>query len=155
VSSVDQLAQRLRSHSLSLAVAESLTGGLLASQLAAGPEAGRWFSGGVVTYTREAKQKVLGAGDGPLVSEETAWKMVEGVTRLFGSSAAVAVTGAGGPDGHDGAEPGEVWIAARVGDLARTCRYDFDGSPHAICDQTCLSAIDLLASVLDEAVHHV
>lgn len=113
--SVGQLAEQLRSHSLTLAVAESLTGGLLASQLAAGPGAGRWFSGGVVAYTREAKLKVLGAGDGPLVSAETAGKMVEGVTRLFGSSAAIAVTGAGGPEGHDGAEPGEVWIAARVG----------------------------------------
>lgn len=39
-------------------------------------------------------------------------------------------------------------------DVERRCRYDFDGDPRSICDQTCLAAVDLLASVLDEAVHH-
>jgi nicotinamide-nucleotide amidase len=145
---VDRVAGLLVDLSWSLAVAESLTGGLLASRFAAGPEASSWFLGGVVAYTRETKQKVLGAGDGPLVSEQTAVEMAQGVASLLGARVSVAVTGAGGPQGHDGAEPGEVWLAVRIGDHTRTQQCQLDGGPEAICEETCELAVSLLGSTL-------
>jgi nicotinamide-nucleotide amidase len=143
--SVDRVARILIDRSWSLAVAESLTGGLLASRFAAGPRASSWFLGGVVAYTRETKRKLLGAGDGPLVSEQTVVEMAQGVAALVGAHVAAAVSGAGGPEGHDGAEPGDVWIAVRVGDHMRTQRCHLSGDPETVCSRTC----DIAASLLD------
>jgi nicotinamide-nucleotide amidase len=143
----NDIAQYFRQQSLSLAVAESLTGGMLASQLAAAPEASHWFSGGIVAYTKAAKQRILAVGDSPVVSEETAVQMVRGVAALFGSDASVAVTGAAGPDGQEDAEVGEVWIAVKVGNDERAEKRMFNGDPSAICQLTCEAAVELLATV--------
>jgi nicotinamide-nucleotide amidase len=141
---VDRVGSLLIGHSATLAVAESLTGGLLANRFAAASHAGSWFLGGAVTYTREAKQRVLHAGYGSLVSERTALEMARGIRRLYESDLGVAVTGAGGPDGHDGAEPGEVWIAL-VGPRGEVAAcHTFDGDPLEVCRRSCDSAVTLV-----------
>lgn len=147
-STMARIARVLRTQDLSLAVAESLTGGLLSGRFAAGPDATEWYRGGIVAYTRRVKQEVLGAGNGRLVSKQTACEMARGVSDLLSSDMAVAVTGAGGPDGLDGAEPGEVWIAVRCCGDASAWSFTFTGDPEEICEQTCTAAIERVATVL-------
>lgn len=138
------IGEALSRRSWSLSVAESLTGGLLVNRFAEAEGASDWLAGGVVTYTRPAKQTVLGAGDGPLVSERTATQMATGAARLFATEVALAATGAAGPAPHDGAPPGEVWLAVVIGEQVTAARHDFEGDAVAVCRQTCEAAVALL-----------
>lgn len=100
-----------------LATAESCTGGAIASQLTAQAGASRYFRGGVVAYSNEVKECVLGVQHSTLeqygaVSEQTAREMAEGVRERFDSDYAIATTGIAGPDGGTPTKPvGTVWIA--------------------------------------------
>lgn len=106
----------LRDAGLSLACAESLTGGGVAARITSVAGASDAFRGSAVVYTADAKRDVLGvspqtiAGPG-VVSETCAREMAAGARRLFAADLAVALTGAAGPDPHDGAPPGTVWLA--------------------------------------------
>lgn len=107
---------------LTLAVAESCTGGNIASQLTALAGASAYFKGGVVAYSNEVKKNVLGVQHKTLevygaVSEETACEMVQGVRQRLGADVAIATTGIAGPDGGTREKPvGTVWIAVADGD---------------------------------------
>ncbi|HEX6230267.1 MAG TPA: competence/damage-inducible protein A [Actinomycetota bacterium] len=106
----------LAERGLTLACAESLTGGGLGELITAVPGASAYFLGSAVTYSSQAKRSVLGVsastleGPGP-VSRECAAEMAAGARRVFGAGVAAALTGAAGPEPHAGAEPGQVWIA--------------------------------------------
>ena len=114
---------------VTLAVAESLTGGAVAAALTGISGASDVFLGGVVAYQAEVKRAVLGvpeamlAGPGP-VSEEVARAMARGVRDLLGADVAVATTGVAGPSSHGGKPPGTVCIAAVSADgaVSRTVR---------------------------------
>lgn len=105
----------LAERGLTLACAESLTGGGLGERITAVPGASSYFLGSAVTYALDAKRAILDVsaetleGPGP-VSRECAAEMAAGARRLFGADVAVALTGAAGPETHGGAEPGQVWI---------------------------------------------
>ena len=107
----------LTERSLSLATAESCTGGTIASSLTAQAGASAYFKGGVVAYSNEVKECALGVQHSTLeahgaVSEETAREMAEGVRRRLGADLAIATTGIAGPDGGTKEKPvGTVWIA--------------------------------------------
>ena len=146
---IRRIARTLQRLSVTLAVAESLTGGMLTSRFAAGPEASSWLAGGVVAYTRHAKQNALGVGDDPLVSEETARQMARGAQHLLGADVSVAVTGAAGPTVEDGAEVGEVWIAAKLSERELIDHHVFNGGPHAVCEQTCEAAVQLILALVE------
>jgi nicotinamide-nucleotide amidase len=109
-----ELIDALRRNGLSLSVAESLTGGLLASALIDIPGASDVFLGGVVAYTAQAKGEVLGVAEEALaygvVSKEVAIAMAQGARELFGSDYALSTTGIAGPGPQDGQEPGTVWL---------------------------------------------
>jgi nicotinamide-nucleotide amidase len=121
---------------------------LLSSRFAARPAASDWYRGGIVAYTREVKQKLLGVGNGRLVSEQTARETARGVSDLLSSDVAVAVTKAGGPDRLDGADPSEVWIAVRYGRNEVAHGFAFPGDPDETCEYTCAEAIDLVDVML-------
>lgn len=112
----------LMQRGLTLAVAESCTGGNIASQLTAQAGASAYFKGGVVAYSNEVKENVLGVQHKTLevygaVSEETACEMVQGVRQRLGADVAIATTGIAGPDGGTREKPvGTVWIAVADGD---------------------------------------
>ena len=119
---------------LSLATAESCTGGTIAARFTALPGASAYFRCGVVAYSNEAKAEVLGV-DADLirrcgaVSEEVARQMAEGARRISGSDYAVATTGIAGPTGGTDAKPvGTVWIAvatpARTVAVVKQCGND-------------------------------
>ena len=119
------VARLLRERGRTLATAESITGGGVSERMSRAPGSSASFVGGAVTYTPEAKERVLGVSrttlDGPgVVSEACAREMAAGARALFGADVAVSLTGAAGPEPHAGAEPGTVWIG-----------LDTDGVQHA------------------------
>jgi len=135
---------------LTIGVAESLTGGLVASTLAAAPGAGEWFRGAIVAYAADVKHDVLGTGDHPVVSRGMAEAMAEGAADRLDADVTVALTGVGGPDEECGVPPGTVWIAVhRRPDLTRATLEQFAGDPKEVCDASVLRALELLLEVLD------
>ena len=98
-----------------LACAESLTGGGVGERLTGVPGASASFVGSAVVYTAEAKRRVLGVPDDVLargtVTEACALAMATGARELYGADLALALTGAAGPEPHDGAAPGTIWVA--------------------------------------------
>jgi nicotinamide-nucleotide amidase len=127
-----EVSELAREHRLSIAVAESLTGGMTASALAAAEAASQWFRGSLVAYASEVKHEVLGVPPGPVVSAEAAEAMARGVRRLLGADVAVAVTGAGGPDPQDGQEPGTIFVGLDDGTDIQVRELHLDGDPQEI-----------------------
>lgn len=109
--------KQMREQGLTLATAESCTGGLVASRLTDVPGASDVFTHGFVTYANRAKVEVLGVTASALqqfgaVSEEVARQMAEGALRVSGASIAVSVTGIAGPGGGTADKPvGTAWLA--------------------------------------------
>ncbi len=122
---LDELVHKtLTGRGLTLATAESCTGGNIARLLTAQAGASVYFKGGVVAYSNEVKECALGVKHTTLeaygaVSEETVREMVEGVRTRLGADLAIATTGIAGPDGGTAEKPvGTVWIA--VADATHT-----------------------------------
>ncbi|MBK0419129.1 CinA family protein [Leucobacter sp. CSA1] len=139
-----------RNRELAVASAESLTGGLLSSHLAAAEGASEWFRGGLVAYARSVKHEVLGVPEGPVVSARAAARMAVGVRQLLRADYAVAVTGAGGPDSQDGRPPGTVYI----GTVGRSGRQnielvELDADPQEVLRQTVLRALEALLTCME------
>lgn len=149
---VARIADLASARSLRVACAESLTAGAIASALARGEGASSWFGGGVVSYMSEVKFEVLGVTEGPVVTDSCAREMVEGVARLLGADAAVAVTGVGGPGEEEGQPSGTVFAATRVDGRVEVTRHRFDGDPPEVLDQTVAVALDRLLARLQGAL---
>jgi nicotinamide-nucleotide amidase len=113
---LDEVVGRLlRAAGRTIACAESLTGGSFSARLARAPGASDYLLGSAVCYDVEAKRSLLGVSaetiDGPgVVSRECAAEMAAGARKLFGADIVVSLTGAAGPEPHDGAPPGTVWV---------------------------------------------
>lgn len=121
----------LRDHGLRLAVAESCTGGAIASTVTSVPGASAVFCGGVVAYSNEAKRDLLGVpmeaveADGA-VSERVALAMAAGARAAFGADVGLATTGIAGPTGGTPEKPvGTVWLAYDDGASTRAVRLQF------------------------------
>jgi len=108
----------LRERGLTLAAAESLTGGMIGSRLCDVPGASDVFRGGVVSYSSDVKFDVLGVPEGPVVTEDAARAMAEGVRRVIGADVGIAATGVAGPAEQEGRPAGTVCLAVAVGDPA-------------------------------------
>ncbi len=110
----------LRASGRTLACAESLTGGGVGARVTAIPGSSAAFVGSAVVYTAEAKGRVLGVPDHVLaagtVTEACALAMAVGARDLYGSDVSLALTGAAGPEPHDGAPPGTIWVAIAAAD---------------------------------------
>lgn len=111
-----EVLRLLQARGETLAVAESLTGGLVAAEVTAVPGASRVFRGSVTAYATELKHEVLGV-DGTLLAErgavdaEVALQMAAGVRKVMGADWGVATTGVAGPDPQDGQAVGTVFVA--------------------------------------------
>ena len=114
---IRSIGQILLARRMKLAVAESCTGGLLGARITSVAGSSAWFTGGVIAYANDVKQKLLGVPRALLerhgaVSKAAAIAMAKGVRRLVRADFAVAVTGIAGPSGGTRAKPvGTVWIA--------------------------------------------
>jgi nicotinamide-nucleotide amidase len=140
-----------------LAVAESLTGGMVAAELTAAPGASRAFRGSLTAYATDVKHSLLGV-DGALLTErgavdaEVARQMAAGVRRLLGADWGVATTGVAGPDPQDG-QPGTVYVAvAGPGGGVRGQKLKVDGDRPGIRSESVQAALRLLLGELIENV---
>jgi len=137
-----------------LAVAESCTGGLIAKLLTDVPGASRYFIGGWVVYSNDAKQRELGVDSALLqaagvVSEPVARKMAEGAVKRAGATYGLGVTGVAGPAGGSSEKPvGTVWIALawKEGASLRSCAEcgHFPGDRAAIRERAARAALNML-----------
>ncbi|HEX6420309.1 MAG TPA: competence/damage-inducible protein A [Acidimicrobiales bacterium] len=143
------VAARLVARGLTLAVAESLTGGLVASRLVEAPGASDWFRGGVVSYAPEVKFSVLGVPEGPVVSGQAAAAMATGVRDLLGADVGLGVTGVAGPTSLEGHPPGTVHLGAVVGDGdPATTSVRLPGDRLRVRQFACISLLDMLRRML-------
>ncbi len=145
----DAIASRLLARHATLAVAESITGGLIASRLVNVAGASNWFRGGVVSYATEVKHQVLAVPEGPVVSESAAQSMASGVRALLGADIGLAVTGVAGPNEQEGQPVGTVFVGVdRSGQLgARALRLA--GDRPRVRAYAAISALDVLRRALD------
>lgn len=140
---------------LSLAVAESLTGGELAATLVSVPGASDVFQGGIVSYTAEVKASVLGVSRDLLAARGTvhpdvAEQMAEGACRVLGTDVALATTGVAGPGPSESHPAGTVYVALRIGARSTSRGCSFDGDRAGIRAQAVRAALNLLMEELGE-----
>ncbi|HET6794154.1 MAG TPA: competence/damage-inducible protein A [Acidimicrobiales bacterium] len=139
------VAHRLVAAGLTLGLAESLTGGLVASRLVNVPGASDWFKGSVVAYDSAIKYRLLGVPEGPVVSEQAALAMAEGARRVLGADVGLAVTGVAGPTEQDGMEVGTVFTGLALPDRdPEAVRGRLPGDRDRIRQFSTISALDLL-----------
>lgn len=167
VDTAARVLEELAERGQTLAVAESLTGGLLAGHLTAVSGASRAFRGAVTAYATDLKRDLLGV-DGALLDErgavdaEVARRMAGGVRRVLRADWGVATTGVAGPDPQDGKPVGTVFVAVAgpasggaeataapaaqraAGGPARTAELRLPGDRASVREATVLAALDLL-----------
>ena len=138
-----------------MVTAESCTGGWIAKVLTDIPGSSAWFEAGLVAYSYEAKEALLGVNPRTLertgaVSQETVTEMVSGALARYGASVAVAVTGIAGPGGATPGKPvGTVWIGwKRRGGYAHAQMFHFDGDREAVRRQTVAAALAGIQKIL-------
>lgn len=146
----------LTGQKLTLGVAESCTGGLIAHRLTNVPGSSNYFLGGIVAYAYDVKERVLNVRHDTLyehgaVSRETALEMARGARRLLGSDVAIAVTGIAGPSGGTPEKPvGLVYIALSARDFERCERYVWSGDRLQNKQQSSEAALRILRQYLEE-----
>ena len=145
----DAIASRLRARAATLAVAESITGGLIASRLVNVAGASTWFRGGVVSYATEVKHQVLHVPEGPVVSEAAARALASGVRALLGADIGLAVTGVAGPDEQEGQPVGTVFVGLDLGGQVEARALRLAGDRPRVRAYAAISALDALRRVLD------
>ena len=145
----DVVAGRLTARGMTLAVAESVTGGLIASRLVNVVGASIWFRGGVVSYASDVKFDVLGVPRGPVVSADAAKAMAVGVRTLLGSDVALSVTGVAGPEEQDGLPAGTVFVGIALGDRVEHVELHLPGDRPRVRAYSAIGALDALRRALD------
>lgn len=146
----EHVVSLLKKYDLTLAAAESLTGGLFCSKIVNVPGASFVLKGGFVTYSNKAKRKMLGVKKATLakytaVSKEVAEEMAKGAAAEMGADIAVSMTGIAGPDGGTEEQPvGLVFIACLAKGKVTVKKYQFKGNRQKIRENAVISALDLV-----------
>lgn len=154
-SEAETLVSLLRLKGKTVSTAESCTGGLIGVSITDIPGASEVFLGGVVSYSNDVKEGILGVSHSVLiehgaVSEQTARQMVEGSMRLFDSDYAVAVTGIAGPGGATPEKPvGLVYIAVADGPRTVVTCNVFKGDRQEVRESTVREACSLLTDMVE------
>ncbi len=167
---IEQVIARLRERGMTLAVAESCTGGRLAAAFTEAAGASEFFAGGVVAYSNEVKIAVLGVGRETIecngaVSCQVAEEMACGARRATGADLAIAITGIAGPGGGTPDKPvGTVWIAVAgpsngdsnsdnnsYGAVAAQKFYFADRTRTEVMESTVEAAIEMVLENLTES----
>lgn len=145
---VGAIGDLLRKRGVTVAVAESLTGGMLGAELSGAGGSSDFYKGGVVAYWTEAKASVLGVDDSILagpgaVSEEAALAMAEQVARRFDADLGLATTGVAGPAEQEGKPVGTIYVAATFGGHSEVRHVRGYGDRHNIRQVAVTAALDL------------
>lgn len=148
------LAARL---GLTVATAESLTAGMVASALADVPGASSVLQGGIVAYQVSVKQNILGVDAELLatagaVDPGVAVAMAEGARRILAADIGVSTTGVAGPSAHEGKPVGTVFTAISTRSDTRSSEHHFDGDREQIRTASRDAVLDELGRLLGEAV---
>ena len=152
---ITEIAAILKSHQYRLVTAESCTGGGVAYFLTNLAGSSEWFDCGFVTYSNEAKIKMLGVNETTIhsqgaVSEETAREMAEGALKKSRAELSLAVTGIAGPAGGSQEKPvGTVWFAFAGRDFETRARKEiFTGGRQAVREKSILFVLQELLNIL-------
>lgn len=147
-----ELVELLIERRLTIAIAESLTGGLLVSDLIATPGASATVLGGVVAYNTELKRSVLGVDASILnvhgaVHPDVAAQMASLVREVLAvdgvqADIGVSTTGVAGPDWQDGRQPGTVFIGVAIDSDLRVSAHEFEGDRASIRRQATDAAVN-------------
>lgn len=152
-----EVAKLLEEKKLHVATAESCTGGLIAGTLVNVPGISAWFEEGYVTYSNQAKEKLLHVSHETLeafgaVSAETAEEMARGAAAAAGVQAAVVSTGIAGPDGGTPEKPvGLVYLGCFCKGKVCVKRHLFTGDRAQVRAQSVQAALELLQQMLQQA----
>jgi len=153
-----QVGERLRDRALTIATAESSTGGLIAKRLTDRSGSSAYVIGGVVAYADAVKQQVLGVQEQTLidhgaVSDPVAQEMADGVRRLLGTDVALSVTGIAGPTGATASKPvGLHYVGLSTPDGTWVRRHVWHGDRAANRQAAADAAFRLLLDYLDGAL---
>jgi nicotinamide-nucleotide amidase len=134
----------LREKSYSLAVAESVTGGLVAARLTDIPGASDVLRGGIVAYASEVKFRDLGVPRGPVISEDCALAMAVGVRERFGTDVGIATTGVAGPGEQEGQPVGLVYVGIALPGHVEAQPVRLPGDRRRIREYGVISVLNLL-----------
>ncbi len=142
---------QMRSLGLSLGLAESVTGGLVAGRLTNVPGSSDVLRGSIVSYASEVKFDVLGVTPGPVVNESTAVEMAVGAKRVLGSDVGLALTGVAGPAEQDGVKPGTLCVGLAMPDGSTQSRtLQLPGVRDQMRQLSVISALDFLRRALSD-----
>lgn len=149
---IERLSTAARAGGATVAVAESLTSGAVASAIGRGESASEWFAGGVVAYLMRVKEAVLGVRPGiDPCSAECAEQLARGVRERLDAEVAVSTTGVGGPDPEDGHPAGTVFIGWATADEVGHRFLQIDGPPEDVVEETVEAAVSLLADLTEKS----
>jgi nicotinamide-nucleotide amidase len=148
-----ELIQKLSQQHLTISVAESLTGGLVAASLTQIPGASAVFKGGIIAYRDEIKQQVLKVDPALItkftsISEPVAQSMATNIREIMNTDIGIATTGVAGPDKSDGFAPGIVFVAISIGDHKICQKLELVGDRTQIRDQSVNEIFKLTLSQL-------
>lgn len=143
---IARLSEVAEQRGLRIGVAESLTSGRLASTVGAGADASDWFTGGIIAYLTDVKERVLGLvpGTDPC-SAECAEQLARGARELLDADLCVSTTGVGGPGPEGGHAPGTVFLGWATATATGHRRLSLLGDPDEVLDATIAAAARLLA----------
>jgi nicotinamide-nucleotide amidase len=141
----------LRSRGLTLGLAESVTGGLVAGRLTNVAGSSDVLRGSIVSYASEVKFDVLGVTPGPVVSESVAVEMATGARRVLGADVGLALTGVAGPADQDGVKPGTLCVGLALPDGSTQSRtLQLPGVRDQMRQLSVISALDFLRRAVAE-----
>jgi nicotinamide-nucleotide amidase len=134
----------LQERGLTLALAESVSGGLASTRVSAVPGAGDALRGALVAYARDIKFALLDVPEGPVVCATAARAMAAGVRKLLSADVGLATTGVAGPDEQDGQPVGTVFLGLALGDSVEAREVHLPGDPDRVRQYAVISVLDLL-----------
>jgi nicotinamide-nucleotide amidase len=145
----------LEERGLSLGLAESMTGGLVASRLVNVPGSSAWFRGSIVAYDSQVKYDVLDVPEGPVVSEQSARAMAEGAARVLKADVGLSVTGVAGPAEQEGQPVGTAFLGVFLDGRTEVARIFLPGDRDRIRQFSTISLLDLLRRRLLESLERL
>ena len=147
----DALAELLLGQAKTIALAESVTCGLVAARLSRVPGISQTLKGALVAYDPMVKFSLLGVAPGPVVTHDCAREMAVGARRLFDSTVGLAITGVAGPDSLEGVPPGCVFVGFAFDDQrVETTQLQLPGDRLAVQELAAISAMDFARKMLNE-----
>ena len=154
ITQIEVFVQMLKERKLSVATAESCTGGLLGKSITDVSGSSAVYPGGVISYCNRIKHEILGVDQelldtlGP-VSAPVAHEMARGVKRVIGADLGLGITGIAGPNSDETGRPvGLVYIGAAYREMTVVREYRFDGDRAAVRAQAAEAAADLALTLI-------